>query len=27
VMGEQGFTYDQILAYYYPNTHIKGVNE
>jgi stage II sporulation protein D len=22
VMGEQGFTYQQILAYYYPNTHI-----
>ena len=22
VMGEQGFSYEQILAYYYPNTHI-----
>jgi peptidoglycan hydrolase-like amidase len=22
-MGEQGFMYDQILAYYYPNTRIS----
>jgi stage II sporulation protein D len=25
VMGEQGFTYDQILAYYYPNTRISRI--
>jgi stage II sporulation protein D len=25
VMGEQGFTYDQILAYYYPNTRLLHV--
>jgi stage II sporulation protein D len=23
IMGEQGFTFDQILAYYYPNTHLS----